>query len=535
MNEPKKKAVIYCRVSTKEQVEEGNSLATQERVCKEYALKHGYEIINLFREEGESAKTTDRTQLKLLLQFCAVPAHGVTTVIAYKLDRISRNTYDYSCIRLMLKQCGVEIKSTSESFGTDPAGKFMENMIANVAQFDNDVRTERSMNGMIEAMREGRYVWRAAVGYSNMRIRGKSNIVPNSMASVVQTTFKEIAKNLCPSDIVRQQMNEAGLKMPSGRSVSKSYFYHMLRNKVYTGWIIKFGESHKGVFEPIISEELFEQVQLVLKHRKPRNYIYQTKHPDFPLRKFFSHPSGFKLTGCWSRGRSKLYAYYLFKQAKLQFTKEKMEAHFKQILNECQLSEQYYTRLCKAVQLKLVKENKKSASTADALRAYVAELKQNQGKLVQKNLQGVISDTVLAEQLKISEREIMQANTSLFSIPDTYVDYENVLSAVKRFITHPAEMWEKFTLDKKLKLQWFYFPHGIVFDGIKSRTAEICRLFKYKMEVLAFLSDKAALLNQNPNHLAVTPPSSSESEKEFWHHLGQELIILHELFNDSDH
>src|ERR1044072_3495278 len=165
-----KKAVIYCRVSTKEQVEEGNSLITQEKLCREYALKNGYEIAEVFIEQGESAKTAQRTELQRLLSFCSVRKNGISAVIAYKLDRISRNTDDYCQIRLLLRRYGVEIKSTSEYFENTPAGRFMENIIANVAQFDNDVRTERCVRGMREAVREGRYVWMAPVGYDNVRV-----------------------------------------------------------------------------------------------------------------------------------------------------------------------------------------------------------------------------------------------------------------------------------------------------------------------------------------------------------------------------
>lgn len=60
------KAVIYSRVSTKEQVEEGNSLYSQERSCREYALKLGYDVSEVFVESGESAKTRDRKELKNL-------------------------------------------------------------------------------------------------------------------------------------------------------------------------------------------------------------------------------------------------------------------------------------------------------------------------------------------------------------------------------------------------------------------------------------------------------------------------------------
>ena len=64
-----KNAVIYCRVSTTEQVE-GTSLGYQEKVCKEYAEKKGYHVLKVFIEEGESAKTADRTQLNSMLAYC---------------------------------------------------------------------------------------------------------------------------------------------------------------------------------------------------------------------------------------------------------------------------------------------------------------------------------------------------------------------------------------------------------------------------------------------------------------------------------
>ena len=52
-------AVIYVRVSTKEQTE-NVSLPTQLRAREEYCRRQGYEIVERFHEEGESAKTTDR-------------------------------------------------------------------------------------------------------------------------------------------------------------------------------------------------------------------------------------------------------------------------------------------------------------------------------------------------------------------------------------------------------------------------------------------------------------------------------------------
>ena len=241
-----KRAVIYCRVSTKEQVEEGNSLVMQERICREYAAKNDYGIAEVFIEQGESAKSADRTQLQILLKYCAIKKNAVSAVIAYKLDRISRNTDDYSQIRIVLKRYGVEIKSTSEYFENTPAGRFMENIIANVAQFDNDVRAERCTGGMKEAVKEGRYVWKAPLGYGNVKINGKSTIAPNENAPLVRKVFELIASEIYSTEAIRFIIAEDGLVGKKKVPINHSYFYRMVRNRLYTGTITMFGEQFQG-------------------------------------------------------------------------------------------------------------------------------------------------------------------------------------------------------------------------------------------------------------------------------------------------
>src|SRR5580765_1702416 len=79
-------AVIYIRVSTKEQTE-NLSLPTQLRACEEYCRREGFEILERFKEEGESAKTADRTELQRLLTFCRTNKSKVHFVVVFNLTR----------------------------------------------------------------------------------------------------------------------------------------------------------------------------------------------------------------------------------------------------------------------------------------------------------------------------------------------------------------------------------------------------------------------------------------------------------------
>ncbi|MBL7737795.1 MAG: recombinase family protein [Chitinophagaceae bacterium] len=481
---PTKNAVIYCRVSTKEQVEEGNSLITQEKHCREYASKHSYSVAQVFIEQGESAKTADRTELRKLLSYCAIKKNDIHAIIIYKIDRLSRNIDDYSQIRINLKRYGVEIKSTSEFFENSPAGRFMENILANVAQFDNDVRTERCVGGMKQAIQEGRYVWCAPIGYSNEKLFGKSNIVPNAKAPLIVNTFQEVSKGLYSVNEVRIRMAKAGLTQKDGRPLAKSRFYHLLKNEIYTGWITTLGERVRGSFEPLISEELFRQVQRRIKTKKTAR-TYLIENPDFPLRRFVVAPTGEKLTGSWCQGKRNKYAYYRFLKSKQEFKKASLEERFLLFLKQYALPEALFRKLVNFVNTEMANSSEKVRNIINELIQKRAQLQQRKQLLIEKNLNGVISDTILKEQLEHIEDELWNTHEALESNKNQSIAPAKIIDQLQDFFTDPGGFWRKQPFHIKKMLQKFEFPKGIVFDGETFRTPEICSIFKLNEFFLA--------------------------------------------------
>lgn len=142
-----KNGIIYCRVSSLEQVD-GTSLESQQRMCKEYAVREGVTVSEVFIERGESAKTVDRTEFTKAVAFCSNKKNTIKYFIVYKIDRFSRNQTDYAITKQKLQGYGTEIRSVSEKIDDTPSGKLMEVMLSGFAEFDNNVRTERCVNGM---------------------------------------------------------------------------------------------------------------------------------------------------------------------------------------------------------------------------------------------------------------------------------------------------------------------------------------------------------------------------------------------------
>src|SRR5215207_4956357 len=136
-------AVIYIRVSTKEQTE-NLSLPTQLRSCEDYCRREGLDVLAQFKEEGESAKTANRTELQKLLTFCRTNKGRVHFVVVFNLTRFARDKYDHFALRSHLQSLGVSLRSATEPVDDTSTGKLMNGVLAAFAQFDNDWRSDRT-------------------------------------------------------------------------------------------------------------------------------------------------------------------------------------------------------------------------------------------------------------------------------------------------------------------------------------------------------------------------------------------------------
>ena len=209
-------AVIYVRVSTKEQTE-NLSLPTQLRACEEYCRRQGYEILERFHEEGESAKTTDRSQLQALLKYCRTHKGKVHFVVVYNLTRFAREKYDHFALRAHLKSLGISLRSATEPIDDTSTGKLMEGVLAAFAQFDNDVRSERTRAGMRAALELGRWTFPAPLGYLNAPKWSSTSLVHDpERGPLVRRAFEDLATGQYTKQEVIARATEAGSAQPQG-------------------------------------------------------------------------------------------------------------------------------------------------------------------------------------------------------------------------------------------------------------------------------------------------------------------------------
>ncbi len=200
MNHDSMNAVIYCRVSTKEQVH-NLSLDTQEARCREYCNRNGWTVLRIFREEGASAKTTQRPEFLKMLRFCETHADGVGYVIVNDLSRFSRDAIDQLTVMAGLQEIGVHLRSATEEIDETSTGRFMSGLKAVINQHDNDVKADRTKLGMRAAVNIGRYPFRGPVGYINVKAEAGINLAPDpERAPLVRKAFELVAERTMTSE-----------------------------------------------------------------------------------------------------------------------------------------------------------------------------------------------------------------------------------------------------------------------------------------------------------------------------------------------
>jgi site-specific DNA recombinase len=306
-------AVIYCRVSSKEQVE-GTSLESQESACREYARKHNLHVLRVFVEEGESAKAADRTHLLELLTYCKNKSRKVGALLVWKLDRFARNVEDHYRIKATLAQSGVRVVSVTEPIQADANGKLMETILAGFAQFDNDIRSLRSIQGMQQRIREGLWPWKPPLGYLPPKTGKKTTPdTPDPQCfESIQSAWKLLASGTSTKADVLRLLHRWGIRAYRGRLPKPQLLDHMFSNPYYAGilrdpWT---GKEYRGRHEPMISDIEFARVQTAIAGRstsRPHHRVVL----DFPLRGCVRCPSCESyMTGYFAQGKRLRYAYY---------------------------------------------------------------------------------------------------------------------------------------------------------------------------------------------------------------------------------
>ncbi len=440
-----KKAVVYIRVSSEEQVE-NFSLRTQEEICRRDAKYKGYEIAQAFREEGKSAKTiTGRPVLLEMIDYCRKNKKEIKGVFVYRLDRLSRQTSDYLALRKRFYDMGIALISASEPTGNSPTEKLLETVLASFAQHDNDVRSERTKNGMRARFLSGLVTNHVPLGYLNQ----------HGYALKDPKTFDTIKRGWDLMATGTKSLKEMATIMTSWGLKSKHQaLQREFRNKFYMGILTseKYPEQIRGQHIPMVTKEQFYKVQAILDGRNTNKLVTANRsrdNRDFPLRKIVRcSKCGANFTGAWSKYHK--YAYYFCRKRCIQksIPVDTLQHELIKLLQTLTPSETglklYCNRLLKTYHKQLAKLKKK----VNVANEEIGRLEVLRQVLVEKNLAGIYSDEIFKEQNAIIEEKIKAAHAAHDDELVTKYDINKIIAFLEEKLSDVGLTYSKSSLSE---------------------------------------------------------------------------------------
>lgn len=274
---------LRCAIYTRKSSEEGlaqdfNSLDAQHEACAAYIKSQASEGWKLIRDRyddgGISGGTLKRPALKRLL--ADIAAGHIDIVVVYKVDRLTRSLLDFAKLVEAFDKAGTSFVSITQSFNTTTSmGRLTLNMLLSFAQFEREVTAERIRDKIAQSKARG--MWMGGTPPIGYRADGRSLAIVEEDAAIVCHIFNRYV-GLGNVRLLAMELDESGIRSPvrstatgrgfGGRPFSRGHLYRILSNPIYIARIDHGGRSHNANHQPIIEQELWDQVQAILAANK---------------------------------------------------------------------------------------------------------------------------------------------------------------------------------------------------------------------------------------------------------------------------
>ncbi len=458
------KAVIYTRVSTKEQAENNASLETQLKYCKELAKKKEIEVLEHFGGTYESAKSDERKQFQKMLSFVKW-RKDVGYIIVYSYDRFSRTGANGAYISDQLKKQGiVTISATQEVDTMTTAGSFQQNLYYMFSQFDNELRRDKCVSGMKEKIRKGYYIGPLPFGYTNLNPgNGKTpEYVINDQGKLLKKAFLMKA-NFCTANVeIVKKFKKKGLKITE-KSLSK-YF----RNPFYCGLIISPllpDEIVIGKQQPMVTHEMFLKINNILFNR-PEGRVYNSEDEHLPLKTFVrSLACKTPYTGYLVRSKGLYYYKNNRKGSKENVSAKKLHESFLDFLGNYELADDKIIEpLKEIVEAKFIELNKDGIEERKRAEIEVLRLQKRLDRLEERF---VFEEINRAQYDKFKAKIESEKGGFEMDLVKSKFSLSNLKSSIDKAVGYSLNLrllWRTGDIETKRSLQYILFPEGIYYD-----------------------------------------------------------------------
>lgn len=472
-------AVIYTRVSTKEQADNNASLETQMKHCLKYAQEKALTVVECFGGTHESAKDDERKEFKKMLAYVK-KRKSIGYVIVYSYDRFSRSGPGGAFISHELKQKGIKVVSATQSVDhSDPSGNFMEGIYHLFSQFDNQLRRDKSMTGMIEKLKQGYWPFVPPTGYINLN-KGKTadahQLTINEQGKLLKKAFEWKAKQDLSLVEIASKLKARGWDIPPKRLT------HFFRNPFYCGYIVSKMVPRQlidGKHPPLISKQTFLKVHENLS-RFNSGYQIISEIEELPLKQFVKCNScGTSFTGYLVKKKNLYYYKCNQKGCKKNRSQRVLHDKFEGLLERYRIDDRLAPVMKKMMLHLLSKKLNTAPIDTHQLKIQKTEIKKKLNAIEERFVIGEIQEDLYLKYRDKFQSEITNIDKEIDASTNLLSNLEKGIENCVNLAMNLPSTWKKANISRKKKLQHIVFPEGIYYnrENDNYRTYRINLLF----------------------------------------------------------
>ena len=451
MDNERKIAGVYIRVSTEDQAREGFSLGEQEEKLLQLCKFKELEVYKVYKDAGISAKDMEhRPQFQEMLK--DMKEGNLNYIVAYKLDRITRSVRDLEELILVLEQYNCFLLCDRDDVNTSTAnGRFFVRMLTVLSQLEIEIVSERTKFGLNGAIKSGHIPGQRPFGYKSAE--DKRMVIDNATRPYVEKIFDMYLEGKSFQQIANYFKEN---KIFPKKNWKDTTIQKIIDNKIYMGDYEQYKRIGKqvnlepivymNVVEPIISRAKWEECQ----RQKERNQRTYTRDRVYTLFQRLKCPNCSRIMKCkGSGGNKRKYMYYTCEHCHINFN----ESHVEKLLKNFIYDLLEYDMAVKKFFLPVLEDKTNNIDTT-SIDKEIRDLEKQSNRIKNLYIKGIVEIDDFKEDYKLIEDKLANLESKKLELINlkTFNYSPHELLAVRDL--EREKMIRLDTLNSVLKTKW---------------------------------------------------------------------------------
>lgn len=451
MDNERKIAGVYIRVSSEDQAREGFSLGEQEEKLLQLCKFKELEVYTVYKEAGISAKDMEhRPQFQEMLK--DMKEGKINYIVAYKLDRITRSVRDLEELISVLEQYNCFLLCDRDDVNTSTAnGRFFVRMLTVLSQLEIEIVSERTKFGLNGAIKLGHIPGQRPFGYKSAE--DKRMVIDNSTRPYVEKIFDMYLEGKSFQQIANYFKEN---KIFSKKNWKDTTIQKIIDNKIYMGDYEQYKRIGKqvnlepivymNVVEPIISRAKWEECQ----RQKERNQRTYTRDRVYTFFQRLKYPNCSRIMKCkGSGGTKRKYMYYTCEHCHINFN----EDHVEHLLRDFIYDLLEYDMAVKKFFLPVLEDKTNNIDTT-SIDKEIRDLEKQRNRIKNLYIKGVVEIDDFKEDYKLIEDKLANLESKKLELVNLETFNYSPQELLAQRDLEKEKMIRLDTLNTVLKTKW---------------------------------------------------------------------------------